>query len=586
MQLICNGIPLYLLEGQKIQMTKQNPLFGFDNLTCERSTEITLPDTYTNNAVFAAARNPAVYGRPMRVRYDAQLCDGVIVKEGHLYVSSYTGGAYKAVFVTGQLLGLQRVKQAGKIRDLVDFSSDYVYYPEESPTPANENKHYWEVVRYGQESRPVYPSADLRSVVDAAANGLGVHVDFTGTEPELRYIPDVPHPLSSQAMSISEHVNDPLQPSSNIPSKNYNIPTYWKSGVFMTFSVIVSTMRRSMTMYYKLQQCVPYIDIKLTFPDDFSSNLFLVSFDQDGEHTFLGDYSFEMAGEYPSKFRRTFGEPLAGRSVEIPKQTRFVILDMRDYFDEQVQTPTGTVYDIGWIFGVGGGIGLDYSFDLRIESSDPGVLYLQDNLPDVTLVDLLKTIAAASGRALYYDDANGISFDPVDVKSWPVIELQNILKLDQVERKFSDYQQANLVQFDTAKNVREWQREVLAYVIENDYLEREKVLQTIPFSEGSIGGTNLAPYFLNTNAKEESDKYMLARCLQSYTNMQRVVLPENAGIAELCEASTSVRASVLMSLFEFEQITPKKTIICQNVKYVWTSATWSDGVATFTLAKI
>lgn len=91
MQLICNGVSLDLYDNASFQFKRTNPLFAFDKLACERTTEFKLPATKTNDRVFGIARLPVLKGNGMRRRYDAQLLMSGIVRKGYLYVSEWTG---------------------------------------------------------------------------------------------------------------------------------------------------------------------------------------------------------------------------------------------------------------------------------------------------------------------------------------------------------------------------------------------------------------------------------------------------------------------------------------------------------------
>lgn len=117
MQLLCNGVFVDLYENTKIQFTKENPLFSFDNLKCERTTQFSLPTTPNNDRLFELARIPAYNGEGMRRKFAARLQDGQVIKDGYLYVSAFNGKDYQAIIVTGEMVPLQNLKNAGKISE-------------------------------------------------------------------------------------------------------------------------------------------------------------------------------------------------------------------------------------------------------------------------------------------------------------------------------------------------------------------------------------------------------------------------------------------------------------------------------------
>lgn len=113
MLLLCNNIKLDLYDDTGLQFKHTNPLFAFDKLECERTTQFKLPTTPANDRAFALARIPAYAGTGMRRKFSAQLQAGTIVKDGYLYVSEFDGKDYIAIFVTGELVSLQTIKNAG-----------------------------------------------------------------------------------------------------------------------------------------------------------------------------------------------------------------------------------------------------------------------------------------------------------------------------------------------------------------------------------------------------------------------------------------------------------------------------------------
>ena len=119
MQLLCSGSYLDLPANQQLQFKDDNPLFAFDKIACERTTEFSMPCTPTNDKVFGLARIPAYTGAGMRQKFAAQLIEGQVIKQGYLYVTAFDGKQYKCTFVTGELLGLQAVKNAGKVADVL-----------------------------------------------------------------------------------------------------------------------------------------------------------------------------------------------------------------------------------------------------------------------------------------------------------------------------------------------------------------------------------------------------------------------------------------------------------------------------------
>ena len=72
--------------------------------------------------------------------------------------------------------------------------------------------------------------------------------------------------------------------------------------------------------------------------------------------------------------------------------------------------------------------------------------YLKDNLPDVTLIDLLKTYAHIYNRLLFYDaEENKFSFFDGNFTNTPISLDERIIKLTDVKRTIGTFAQKNKV---------------------------------------------------------------------------------------------------------------------------------------------
>ena len=173
MQLLCNGIFLDLYDNTSVQFKHENPLFAFDKLSCERTTQFKLPTTPVNDKAFELARIPAYKGEGMRRRFAAQLQDGQVVKDGYLYVSNFDGKDYAAVFVTGELIGLQEIRDAGKIAKFWQPAGAIVWNQanvKDANTSAGQQS--LALTRYKTNDNPCHPSFDLGDVMQYAYHTL------------------------------------------------------------------------------------------------------------------------------------------------------------------------------------------------------------------------------------------------------------------------------------------------------------------------------------------------------------------------------------------------------------------------------
>ena len=586
-------------------------LFAFDKIECERSASFDIPATPQNDRIFQLAKWIQAPGTGMRRRYYAQMQASVVTKNGYIYVDAYAKGNYKAIFVTGELLGLQQIRDAGKLADLAIFSDTVAWTAGLVPDLPNRATDNWNIVKYSQAGSPPHPSWLIKYVVDTivAANNLPA-INIPASGHGLRVITGVPQLLKQTDVSFARAIASGnwvdvtqtypyprittlgIQSSAGDLSGLFSLADYdvqyrrhWEDYDFQTMQPVL----RTVTYAGNVQHLVTTQKVKLTFSRDFPADTYIGTFDDYGQYTggfgFLGDRSFGKYWNGSQSVTTRIGEPLAGRTVVLEAGTSFVFVresDLLDYTKYTEDTTTHETWEQGWK-------NVRSAFDVTgvtIEGDGDAVVgntvRLQDNLPDITLVDLLKAVAALTGKVLNYTDYSGVTFDDLDVSTWSVKELKNVISVETMSRKFGEYAQRNTLQFDSDKSVAQSARVIDAYVIDNDNLESVKELQTVPFSEG---GVNYDGAVEIVAVAEDNEKDTVADAATSVTSMARASLPLNENLQSLCDASTAVTLQVSMSLLEYESIQAKTAIYYDGVKYVWAEAQWSKDVATFKLSK-
>ena len=595
MRLLCNGVALDLLSGAALSFKKSNPLFAFDALTCERTQSFDIPATPHNERVMQLAKLPAFRGEGMRRRFDAELQDGIVVKRGYLYVDAYTNGAYKGVFVTGELLGLQNIKGLGKLSEIIKtnetVSWQYDYVPD-LPQRATDT---WALTQYVQEGGFLNPSMRVADIVEKAVAQFSLAPITVPTEAEkLRIIVAAPKLLQPCKITFSRTYeaaySDPVQvyPANIVNGLNATSETTSVAGLFgetLINSVYTNFIDgiRKWTLEGRVKHFVTNQPLSITFPDDWPQTMYvgkiIAQAFYENSFEFYGDRSFTKTNTGGTISINRIGEPLAGRTIELEAGAVFLFIDENDFLVYDSRTTTGTQ---GW--KLNSNLTAVCNVEGKGEAAAGNVLRLQDNLPDVTLVELLKTIAAATGRVLNFTDAEGVTFDEVNTETWPTLNVTGKVTAEtDLSRTFGAYAQRNIVEYKTDASVPQEQRVRTQYAIENENIESESVLQRIPFTEG--GQTAYGGYDVLQLA-QDNETDALANADTPAKRMARVVLSPNAGIQQLCNASTSLTIKIRMTLAEYESIQAKTAILYRGTRYVWTEATWSKEVATLKLSKI
>lgn len=599
MQLVCNGVALDLPEDAGLQFTQENPLFAFDNLKCERTTQFKLPATATNDRVLSVARVPAYSGEGMRRKFAAQLQAGAIVKNGLLYVTTWNGKEYDAVFVTGEMIGLQAIKDAGKITDILTPSGGLVWdaaHVQDANAPGVYSADV-ALARYLVNATPCHPSFDLGGIMAAAYTAVTGRTAPTYTR-GFRVIPKELQgmPKTACTLTYTGTNNQPGTSEVNPPYANTLNATGFGAAVDTIEQVLYAEFggTQGQDRWFNLRQWRALQSIILTFPDDFPDDLFLLSVKDTGadgsdpEYNplsadwFLGDYSFHRVA---SGGTAATGTPLRGRSVEIPSGTPFVILS-RDWYEYD----SGFRWDgFRWLSDNDG-----YAVEVTAKNDKIAVgdtIRIKDILPDLTVTDLLKIHAYLTGTVLNYTDADGVTFDPLEFDTWERVDItQKKMTDDEVRRVFADYAQRNTIDFDSAEDVQSNTRVRAEYTIDNDNLDELKTLATIPFSEGELAAADgfICPRFdaedVEKNTLPKDGIYFATPQGGAYG--QRVTLTPNARLQDLCDASTQIIVTAWMTAEEYEAINAKTLILCDGTLYAWTARQWQKNAAKFTLARI
>lgn len=619
-----NAVAIEFAEDTDLQFIKKNVLFAFDAIELERTTEFDIPETAFNNAVFGLAKWPQAHGDKMRQRFPVQLQCGAVIKNGFLYISSYADGVYKAVFVTGQLLGLKAIKEAGKLKDVYNGLHDTkIEWPPSYIHSADDDEQWdWEYYNYLQNKGEKSPSVNLQGVLVRLLLKLGYQINTSNVPEVYRVIPQlqgmdfrpftiertivgVPQATEATAVNLCDTtINDMLLPyckNDQITPIHYQLYTEDEQGY------------NFVSRYAKVAHFSFNLPAKIKFDEDFPDNIFIGEFDDTvttnhfiNGFKFIGGYELDnlsyTEGEYdedgnPKVNFTTSGARLAGRTISLEKNKPFIFVSvwdaMGDFADiirdnKRRFVPSRYTMEDGTIVSTLD-VPLNVSFEFDEEETQP--LFLKDNLPDTDIVSCAKSIATMAGLLLMWDEEREILYYETgnDLEQWDVIKLPPVA-VGEMSRTFSDYAQHNKIYFESSSNVVDADKIVRDYTIENVNIEESKELLKIPFSEASysVDSSGLNLLYLD-NGREEADKPSIGIAgADSGCNdyMLRAKLPAVDLIRELCEDSTRIKVDFVCSLIEYEQINFKTLIYHQGVEYVWTELQWKNGIMSAELSKI
>lgn len=561
-----------------LQFLKQNPLFAFDDLECERTTSFRVPKSPNNMDIFGFSNDYHRYGMSMRKRIAAQLQNGIVVKDGYLYVSQFSENEFECIFVTGELLFLRDLRDAGMINQFIDRELICALNSPIINAISSKNNNAARV-RYKTDGY-INPSWLLPYIAQEVFTNSGTSVDFGSVLSSI----DGYRIISGSRNGVPPTQLQLNRTYSHMPTENEPYPIEndlsivgddtLEGIIYTDSSVLVQMVTNSwdnpILLYGYFKQWVTRQKITIKFADDTSSNIFLAYASIGSAIDFLGDYSFSRNGDGSVNY---FGTPLAGREVVLDAGQKFMLLTIDDlhYVDEQ------PIAVGGWSIS-----SFPLSCDVTITGVDnqPDNAYIRvrDNLPEITAVELLKIIAALIGTLLSVRDGKVVFVDNAISGS-----VKNVVDIDvyNLTRSFIDYAQSNIIDFDSDEKLNQNGRLSARYKIVNENIDLEKTLFTIPLNEGDTStedGEN-ALY-----VRGEYDGYTLG--IGDYgLFMQRVELPMNDSLKHILDVSTSVELRCKMYLDEFDKLRAENLIYYDGAKWIWTDAKWSKGIAVLSLSK-
>lgn len=563
---ILGGDFLELPSDFKFQFSYNNSLFAFEKMQLSRSTEFQVPATPHNNKLLEFANDPAADGSYVRRRKMAELYYSGGKIDGFLFFGKFDKGSYSAIFVYGELTKIKLLNELGNIANYTNFTATLSTAP-----PAFDSAYEssgilpysfaWYKYKNGKDTPLVgamnySPSVKLRTLVNQAALKANVNTSIDSSE--------LYNSIALILPTQRRQINGVSISFSGIPKSTLSV-----TGASSYLQPIDKTFK------YK-----PFVSI---FWKKQTVKCFEATQDLTLRITSASPYTMMVGGDG----RTIIGEGLAskiGTEVSFKKGEYFTIVSRLDYFMDSPTEEFKTAVSVTCaIWGVS-----------EDEISIGDVYPLQENLPEVTLVDLLKTFAAITKRGIDYDvETNTISFFDFNFNKSNGINLDDkVVELVSVDRTFLDYARRNVVNYKSEAYVKS--REQITYRIDNDIIPDEKILFTIPFSEGNFDEDNnvLVEDFDEENKKVSkvptigivskiSGEDYLKHVSEFYINID-----VGRNLYNIINKSTTVVLTVKMSAGEFLKIKNKDTFKYRSQYYICIDGTHSTNVATLTLIKI
>lgn len=570
---LVGGEYLDLASDFNFTFSYNNTLFAFDNMQVSRSTEFQIPATPKNNMILGFALDPSNDGGWVRQKKQAELHYSGGKIDGFLFFGKYSKGSYSAIFVYGELSALKTAKEKGNIVEYCDF-------PESLPTVS-------------PTFRSAYNSAGLLMYSFAWYNYKNGTADANRLSGAMNYSPSVK--LSSLLVraavragltlsidDITEQINSIalILPTQKKPANPTSISfsgvpnsTLVVSGAAGYLKSVTKTFKyKDFNSFFWQRQAVVCFEALQDLTIKINSVAYPVS-----AHLVTGD-----GRDFISK--GAFGVEI-GEEYSFKKGDYFTFTNWNDYFFKE------PIKDYGTTIGT---IGCSVWGASQTEVGIGDTYYLQPNLPEVTLIDLLKTAANLFRMGIDYDVAtNTVSFYDFAFDKSQAIELDSkTIEILSVDRTFLDYAQRNYIDFKSEEYVKN--RATIDYKINNDLIAAEKQLFTIPFSEGGFDSQNnvVVQDFDSDNKKTAKTATLgVVSKVSGQTYLKHISeLPKNVALntnlSRIINESTTIVWTGRMIAGDFLKLKNKNTYKYKGQYYCCIDGTHADGTATLTLVKI
>lgn len=593
-KLIINNFEADLFDDFKISFEKENQIWQFDSIKLSRSHNIILPPTPKNNAFFGFSNKPEFEGLEVRSNYSAEIWYSGGKIEGTLFVSDFSGKGYNCIFVFGNLLLLKRIKEAGKLKDILNLNNSLNWDNNTTITNPNTSPGLLQMYRYeveGLENEAgrgtewnFMPSTSIYQLISKSAEALNFNVNYIAHDIQLDQFVSY---LGIKLNSLNSNFQT-IQPDDDIKFDSNDFPIDYNDDLFVGDGLILSIPDFAQ-LDFGSPALPPPKKLKVLKNFVLRFSFFQIKAGNYYDKGFVVIRDGKVLTYYNLMNTQVFFNINLKKNDLLVFYTRVVRLIGGIKILTLTRYNTYPTYNITFKYlGEGGKI------------TYPAVYQLQPNLPDLTVIDLLKIVANLSNTAIYLD-GDTVKFFNYYFSDADLVKLYDVISENRLTRSILDYAQDNIVDFASSDNVRILSKLQNIVKIENQNLEKEKTVSTIPLSEGNKGSYN--NYEDDYNLKISDIKVKVdENGVKSYefgTDKDTIFTIANNSNAQIKQAffrqseiqnvffnSTSVEITISQRLFQFMDFNEFTTFLYKNKKWSWTKAMWSDNVAKLELIKL
>lgn len=556
----------------RASLSWDNPFWGGE-LKMLHTLDLSVPATPANNAAFALDRQPAMPGIRHRMRGTLQV-GGVVLKGGY-YLLDYKDGRYNLLFEHGASSGILTrplgewwqpsetivVKEGDRVEEggiLQDFG--WLYYTNN--------------VFNGTITTPLtcFPAINLGWMLREACQAAGLTVTY----PQGQYTNADNFALVLASMDSTSEARVDLSLWDAVAGGSVTV----QGGGTLQSAGLQLVQRRYKRGAFNSNKEVYTFEatrgVTITFP--VTTDCWVVS-----------GMGYEWRQELNPWGERHHGctfELAAGEWFTVVSDLDLVHGPFRDYWHgtHGYETEVTCYFTVKTSDGIAG---------------NGSVINLADNLPDLSLCELLDGYAAMIGGWWTMDVETGaVEVMERSVAGWSqdTLHRYKVLRADAVRRYPDGWARHNLVECRSADYVEEASRYRLDYQVGNDGIEEERQLAELPWNEGNMRTINgervavlrdVAIEANGTSWQGELSCIYMPTPGGGHINTIRLDGGVGSDFKAITLDSVTIELTALMAFRDFETMTRQRTAwLWYGVAYVVKSATWSDGEVQLVLCSV
>ena len=564
MRIWINDQQLDTYEGS-VSVTKTNNLWKFGKAEFVHTQTVKIPATNNNKALLDFADEFRTQSSVARGFVDCLVDIDGVFEQGRLYVSGYSDGEFSVIITFGKELRSLDVKVADVLGEYVDINK-----------LVGLDNSFKELSMYDIEGNVIkrfcvsfnYLMQLIKDkgidVIDLDAfklTSLAYAVDYNSTNVDTVGVDKAVGLTRVYGTKSTSPTNKNVLYTYTFDYNNLNA---YRSKT--SYTVKMGIAMDGASVYAQYYAAIEYFafpfDVILRFGDNCSD--YAVGFVGSGT-TYIDAFA-KLFGHYRADGWNEVYNDLSNTDLRIPSGTKFSILRYGDFYQGTVNHPTIP----GAFLSVQGLFYADYG---STSNSFPNItiklpVFNYKFIPDITIYQLLQTLAAYKQRLLYFDGTKYTIASVSDIASGNEYVCKDVMVGYSVTDKAFDFAQHNYVDYKSGGNV-------LDYTTNNVHLDEEKTLLTIQFDGGYYAGGG------DTIFKPADGFPAIGSVQGKYLRFNQVA--KIGGFDAFLQKTRQVKIKFRMNYLDFIGIKELDNFEYKGARLQWSSLQWSEGWCTATL---